>query len=137
MTRKDFERIAAVLRYCAEHCDSGAELDLVLWVAEKFADDLASTNARFDRERFIDAASLIREAPMSLLNANHRDTANEARCAVENRACVVRRLREAPHTQAAAVQAELDLYRDVLEHIASTHPLAALALRARPTERPS
>lgn len=74
---------------------------------------------------------------MSLLPTHHRDTANTARCAIENRACVVRRLREAPNTRAAAAQAELELYRDVLEHIAPVHPLAALALRARPTERPS
>ena len=64
MTRKDFELIAGTLRYCDAHCDAHCddetetETALVAWVAEKFADELAGTNARFDRARFIKACAV-------------------------------------------------------------------------------
>jgi len=56
MTRKDFELIAATLRYCDAHTDTVEEERLVRWVAEKFADVLAGANPRFDRVRFVKAA---------------------------------------------------------------------------------
>lgn len=53
MTRKDFELIAAVLRNAPLHTQGCAYVDEL---AEDFADALAETNPRFDRDRFLAAA---------------------------------------------------------------------------------
>lgn len=60
MTKKDFELIAGVLRD-TEAITLKSHWDAV-WkdrdrLAEAFADALATTNPRFDRERFIAAAT--------------------------------------------------------------------------------
>ena len=52
MTKKDFELIAFVIQWLPETC----EVDN-LGIAREFALALKSTNARFDRERFIAAAT--------------------------------------------------------------------------------
>lgn len=54
MTRKDYELIARVLRNSDEMIDEMALEAL----AENFADELADTNPRFDRARFISAATM-------------------------------------------------------------------------------
>lgn len=54
MTRKDYELIARVLRNADEMIDEMALEAL----AENFADELAETNPRFDRARFISAATM-------------------------------------------------------------------------------
>lgn len=54
MTRKDYELIARVLRNSGEMIDEMALEAL----AENFADELADTNPRFDRDRFISASGV-------------------------------------------------------------------------------
>lgn len=49
MTRQDFQRIADTLR------TSGEGPETIRRLADRFADTLAETNPRFDRERFLDA----------------------------------------------------------------------------------
>lgn len=51
MSRKDFEMIARVLRDPSLHLQDSKRRAL----ASRFADELAATNSRFDRERFIAA----------------------------------------------------------------------------------
>mgnify|MGYP003152141621 CR=1 FL=1 len=51
MTRKDFELIARVI----------SDSRFYLWqpqIAKAFADELATTNTRFDRERFLEACNV-------------------------------------------------------------------------------
>jgi hypothetical protein len=48
MTRRDFELIAGALR-------NAGSLGVTRHVAEALADALATSNARFDRERFLEA----------------------------------------------------------------------------------
>jgi hypothetical protein len=50
MSKKDFEMIARVLREYGSASPTDA-----LFLARKFADELAATNPRFARERFIAA----------------------------------------------------------------------------------
>ena len=69
MTRKDFELIAEVLAYrraavrmLAEDTQRGraaerAKIDILQITTYAFADALATTNPRFDRDRFINAAT--------------------------------------------------------------------------------
>ena len=54
LTRRHFELIAWVLRRYAEDRNGGT---MPCGLAEAFADALAGTNGRFDRERFIRAAT--------------------------------------------------------------------------------
>jgi len=57
MTKKDYELIARVLRDSAPVNPSNRVLmDFHLATIEAFADALATTNPRFPRERFIEAA---------------------------------------------------------------------------------
>ena len=63
MTRKHFEAIAAVLKA------SNADPDLI----RGMCDVLASTNPRFDRQRFIDASSPSVEAWIEELKAAATD----------------------------------------------------------------
>lgn len=51
MTRQDFELIAGVV------ASIDSKDNTQTYVAELFADRLAETNPRFDRERFIEAAT--------------------------------------------------------------------------------
>lgn len=53
MTRKDFELIAKVLR----NADEVADEQTLEALAEMFADELATTNPNFNRERFIAAST--------------------------------------------------------------------------------
>lgn len=50
MTRKDFELIAEIVRTTFPN-----NYNLRVNIAERFADRLAETNPRFDRERFVEA----------------------------------------------------------------------------------
>lgn len=52
MSRKDFELIAKTIRDLDD-----ATFAMRVQVANAFADSLAQTNARFDRTRFIEAAT--------------------------------------------------------------------------------
>jgi hypothetical protein len=54
MTRKDFELIASVIRNTDEVADSQTRDAL----AEMFADKLAGTNDRFNRETFLKACGV-------------------------------------------------------------------------------
>jgi len=52
MSKKDFEMIARVVRYFRSR-------NLVIpGLGEAFADELAKTNPRFDRQRFLDACEV-------------------------------------------------------------------------------
>jgi hypothetical protein len=56
MSKKDYELIARVLRFQRNHIVTSDEaIDQVDQLAAMFATELASTNPRFDRERFIAA----------------------------------------------------------------------------------
>jgi hypothetical protein len=55
MTRKDFELIAAAIRYT--HSLDGSDYITLKRAADALADELAGTNPRFDRERFLKACN--------------------------------------------------------------------------------
>ncbi len=55
MSRKDFVKIAAVLRWVSEHPE--ADPGTVALAIQAMADTLATTNERFDRERFVKACA--------------------------------------------------------------------------------
>jgi hypothetical protein len=58
MTRKDFELIARVLREAHSQLTAGSIAAIIVEsLAEDFAHDLAATNPRFDRARFLKAAT--------------------------------------------------------------------------------
>lgn len=54
MTRKDFELIAAVLKRARQNEDAGGHA-VINGLAVNLAEALATTNPRFDRDRFIRA----------------------------------------------------------------------------------
>jgi hypothetical protein len=58
MTRQHFQLIADVLREWSQGYDQAEEAKVV---AELFADQLTTTNPSFDRDRFIDVATGVRE----------------------------------------------------------------------------
>jgi hypothetical protein len=53
LSRQHYEMIASVVRDPTLHLSDSKRLAL----ASRFADKLAATNSRFDRQRFIDAAT--------------------------------------------------------------------------------
>lgn len=53
MQRRDFELIARVIRALPSHPETYR-----VYVAEKFADELATVNPSFDRERFLKACGV-------------------------------------------------------------------------------
>lgn len=55
MTRKDFQLIADVLK---GHQDGGAHDVVIRGLALSFAIELAKTNPRFDKQRFVKACSV-------------------------------------------------------------------------------
>lgn len=57
MTRKDYELIARVLRDKHERWDATGQM-AVRAIAEAFATELATTNPRFDRARFLKACGV-------------------------------------------------------------------------------
>jgi hypothetical protein len=58
MTKKDYELIARVLRFQRNHVvTSDDAIDQIDQLAAMFATELASTNLRFDRSRFIAACT--------------------------------------------------------------------------------
>lgn len=62
MTRKDFTLIAEVLAQAMVSADAiGLGTGTIAYLIEQFADKLATTNPRFDRDRFIRAASAASE----------------------------------------------------------------------------
>lgn len=56
MTKRDFDLIARVVRAC--YVDKRFGAYEVLTVAERFADELAQVNPRFDRARFLQACGV-------------------------------------------------------------------------------
>lgn len=59
MTRRDFELIAHVLAFDLEHhCSTVESVDQLDRLARIFATELATTNPRFDRDRFLAACGL-------------------------------------------------------------------------------
>lgn len=59
MTKKDFELIARSVRHAREYAAAHPEqnADVGLTIAHTLAHELASTNPRFDRGRFLAACS--------------------------------------------------------------------------------
>ena len=57
MTKKDFELIARVLRTARSDTPDATGRRVTAELAAAFADELAATNPRFDRARFIAAAT--------------------------------------------------------------------------------
>lgn len=47
------DRIAALLRYCINHCDNEDETAIVVWIVGKFADDLMRDNNGFNYASFM------------------------------------------------------------------------------------
>jgi hypothetical protein len=58
MTRKDFELIASVIAGLRRDCDEPTELHVLNTVAQRFATQLATTNAGFNRMRFLKACGM-------------------------------------------------------------------------------
>ncbi len=60
MTRKDFEVIARAFSYCESHLfqdmtggeTTQDERETLAWIVEKMGEHLATTNPRFDQDRF-------------------------------------------------------------------------------------
>ncbi len=73
MSRKDFELIAYVLRRYGEDREA-----LPLGLIESFADALAGTNPRFQRQRFLDAARTT-QCACGHASSTHRQVRRQSR----------------------------------------------------------